>query len=608
MQTADANLQSYLDELSYLREQGRAFARRYPAVGSRLELTAGRPADPHVERLIESFAFLTARLQRRMDAEFPEISTAMLSVLYPQLATIVPPMTIACFEPDLARGKWTGAYEIPAGTALFARNREGIPCRFRTCYPVSLWPLRVAEATADPPARYGWAGAAAASVIRIRLACPDPGFAALGLDRLRFHLDGDAEHTGVLYDLLAGSTIGVCVLPAGATGPKPRLLASSTLAPAGFGSDDAVLPNPPPAHDGYRLLQEYFHFPRKFLFFDCDLRGAELSGTAIDLLILLDRPIPSGLRIAAGNFRLGATPAINLFPKTSEPIRIDHRRFEHRLVADHRREITTEVHSILSVSLSANPAEQTRRIEPFYSLRQQAVDQGAANGGQPRAFWHARRAPRDQDGVLGTEVYLSFLDRDFSPSNPPAETVFAHLLCTNRGLAAEVPAGALFEADQAMPVAGIRCLDKPTSPGYPALGGETLWRLVSSLSLNHLSLGGDRGLETLKEILRLYCPEDRPAARRQIEGIVEMDCRSAVRPSPGGPWRGFRHGHAISLALDSDGHRYAGGSAAMLARVLRHFLALHSSVNSFAEVSVRLSPSQEDWIRWPPLAGSQPLL
>jgi type VI secretion system protein ImpG len=600
MPTGEDSLRYYLDELSYLREQGREFARRYPAVGARLELAAGRPADPHVERLIESFAFLTARLQHRIDAEFPEISSAMLSLLYPQLATIVPPMAIACFEPDRARAKWNGGYRIEAHTPLFARNREGIPCRFETSYPVTLWPVSVTEVCADPPARYGWLSGLprVASVMRVALACPDPGFEGLGLDKLRLHLDGETEQTAVLYDLLAGSIAGIVV--AGASLPP------NALQPVGFGPGDEVLPYPPPAHAGYRLLQEYFHFPQKFLFFDVDLRRAQLTGKALDLLILLERPVPASIRLSRTSFRLGATPVINLFRQTSEPLRIDHRRFEYRLVADHRRETTTEIHSVLSVSSSSHALDEARRIEPFYSLRQPA---GSPVGkSEPRAFWHSRRAPRDQDGVPGTDVHLSFLDHDFSPTRPPTETVFAHLLCTNRGLAREIPAGAAFEMDQAAPAGRISCLDKPTAPGYPALEGATLWRLVSSLSLGHLSLGGTQGLAALKEILRLHCPEDRPALRRQIEGITAMESRRTVRRCGGEGWRGFRHGNGITLVLDGDDSLFAGGGRGILSGVLRHFLALHSSVNSFTEVAVRVGREQDDWIRWAPLPGSLPEL
>lgn len=595
MNTDQRTLEYYLEELGYLQEQGREFARRYPAIGARLDLTSGRPGDPHVERLIESFAFLTARLQRQIDADFPQISSAMLGQLYPQLTTIVPPLTIACFEADLDHGKWTTGYRIDAGTALLARGRDEAPCRFRTCYPVTLWPVEVVQADFESPDAGVWPGEVAA-VLRVRLDCASPGFQALGMGTLRFYLDGHAEKTGVLYDMFATQVAGI----AWADGNRVWRVEPAALRPVGFDAADEVLPYPAPAHAGYRLLQEYFHFPQKYFFFDVDLPREVGAGSSLDLLILL-REAPAGLRVSAANFRLGCTPAINLFLRSSEPLRVDHRRHEYRLVADYRREAGTEIHSILGVSDSVNPAAAVRRVAPLYSLRQDACEEA-------RAFWHARRVHRDRDGLPGTDVYLSFVDRDFSPAQAPASTVFAQLLCTNRTLAAELPAGTAFSTDQAVPARSIRCLDKPTPPGYPPLDGATQWPLVSSLSLNHLSLGGPQGLVALREILRLYCPEDRPAARRQIEGIRSVECRPVVRHIGRDAWRGHRHGTEVTIVFNTEERHYVAASAALLASVLRHFFALHTAVNSFVEVVVRREPREEDWLRLPALSGSQAIL
>src|SRR5215468_9040861 len=93
-------LRSYLDELAYLRRMGKEFARSYPKVAARLELADGLSTDPDVERLIESFAFLTARLARRLDMELPEISAGLLGVLYPSLVNPVPPLAMARFDLD----------------------------------------------------------------------------------------------------------------------------------------------------------------------------------------------------------------------------------------------------------------------------------------------------------------------------------------------------------------------------------------------------------------------------------------------------------------------------------------------------------------------------
>ena len=80
-------LKYYKSELTYLRRMGGVFAERYPKVAKRLELGRDECTDPHVERLIEAFAFLTGRLQHEIDSEFPDITSALLNILYPQLTS-----------------------------------------------------------------------------------------------------------------------------------------------------------------------------------------------------------------------------------------------------------------------------------------------------------------------------------------------------------------------------------------------------------------------------------------------------------------------------------------------------------------------------------------
>ncbi|MDT7809034.1 MAG: type secretion system protein ImpG, partial [Acidobacteriota bacterium] len=354
-------------------------------------------------------------------------------------------------------------------------------------------------------------------------------------------------------------------------------------------------------HSGYRLLHEYFAFPAKYHFFDLDNLDLCLRGRELDILFLLDK-IPAGAGfVGPDNFVLGCTPVINLFRKTTEPIRLDHRTTEYRLVPDKRRERTTEVHSILSVSASSNANDETRRFEPYYSYSH------AADGGRDRAFWHARRAVSLNKDISGTEVFLSFLDLDFKPSLPPAQTVYAHTLCTNRELASQLPAGAALQIEEQAPLFGISCLTKPTMPTQPPLRGETLWRLVSHLSLNHLSLSeGPDGLSALREILKLYSPANSPSAEQQIAGIHSMECRRIVRHVGRDAWRGFCRGTEITLEFDEE--LYVGGGAFLLAAVLERFFALYASVNSFTELHIKSLQREGVWKKWPPTVGEKMVL
>ncbi len=606
-------LRYYWRELTYLRKAGAAFAQAYPKVAGRLELSAGESADPHVERLIESFAFLAGRVQHNIDRQFPEIASELLELLYPHYLRPIPSLAIARFEVDPARGKLTTGHLLPKDTPLFAQGSDGSVCRFRTSYPVTLWPLEVARAGFEPVARYDFLDRRpeVAAVLRLRIAAAGTPLAELQLDRLRFHLAGDRMLVGALYELLFAHTVGLALLPeprAGdrAEGVSPAAAAevvelpAEALSPVGFGADEEALPYPRVSHPAYRLVQEYFVFPEKFHFFDVSGLARHGSETSFDLLVLLDRAPQERLPVGSENFLLGCAPVVNLFSRTTEPIRLDHRKTEYQLVADARRERTTEIHSVLAVSASADPRDRTRALAPFYSFdhRQEEARQ--------RAFWHARRVPSTRPDLPGTETLLTVLDLDFHPRLPAADTLYAHVLCTNRDLAEKLPAGALLQTDVAAPLSRIVCLDKPTQEIQPPLGGGTLWRLVSHLSLNHLSLEGEAALPALREILRLYCFADSAVTQQQVAGIVGLEHRRVVRRTGEEAWRGFCRGSEVTITFDEEA--YVGSSAFLLAAVLNHFFGLYTAVNSFTQTVAKSRQRDGVWKRWPPLAGEQTVL
>jgi type VI secretion system protein ImpG len=379
-------------------------------------------------------------------------------------------------------------------------------------------------------------------------------------------------------------------------------LGLDAIRPVGFGSDEAVLHYPRHAHPGYRLLQEYFAFPRKFLFMD--VRGLDrgLSGSAFDLLLLLGRSPATDLMIDTDTFVLGCAPVANLFPKTSEPIRLDHTKSEYRLVPDAHREASTEIHTVLSVSASADGTDELKRLNAYYSF-----DHAAARD-RTDVFWVARRVGTGRRRLPGTQMMLSFVDLSFDPRVPADQTVYAHTLCTNRRLAEQLPAGAKLSTEIGAPVSSIEAMHKPTPQLDPPLGGETRWRLVSHLSLNHLSLqNGDEGLTALREILLLYGNYDSKSAQRQINGIREMHCRPVVERLGKEAWRGFARGTEVRLVFDPSA--FPGANPYLFASVLRHFFALYASLNSFTRLVVEDSRRPgEIWKRWPALAGTRELL
>ena len=600
--TRDALLGHYQRELGYLRRMGNAFAETYPKIAGRLEFGGSESADPHVERLIESFAFLTGRIQQNIDAEFPQIPQALLGILYPQFVDPIPSMTIARFNVDSARGKMTSGYHVPKGSDLYATAPNGMSCRFRSVYPVDLWPISVTQAGIESTDRYDFLDAQTDvnAVLRLRITAEADPLRDLEMDSLRFHIHADRVLADSLYELLFVNAKGVALIADGET-KKPVMLGPAAIRPVGFERDEAVIDVPGHGQPAYHLLREYFTFSEKFLYFDIDGLASAQADRVLDILILLDVPPPRSVTVEPGNFQLFTTPIVNLFSKTSEPIRIDGRESEYRLVGDRRRELTTEIHSIRSVTASNQEQADAFRVEPFFSFNH------AAHSRNSRAFWYARRDMTGQSDMPGTDIYLSFVDLDYRPTMPATTTLFAHTWCTNRGLAEQLRPGAILQTEMGAPVSGITALYKPTPQIEPPIGGETLWRLVSHLSLNYLSLSQFEGsLTALQEILRLYANDRTAGTEQQINGIVEMQCRRAVACMGPDAWRGFARGVEVILTVDE--RAYVGSSAILLASVLDRFLGLYASVNSFSKLSVHSVQREGVWKEWPARAGDQFLL
>lgn len=578
-------LQYYKRELGYLREQGANFAGRYPKIASNLALHGAESLDPHTERLIESVAFLAARVHQDLDREFPQIAAALLDNLCPSLIQPVPSMTVAEFGLDPSQGKVTAGFRIPAHTALYASASNGLQCRFRTAWETVLWPVSLTRATLEGGAS-----------LRLTFECrSETDFGELELERLRIHLHGDWMTTMPLYDFLVSDLASASIQPEGGVA---RALPPGCWREVGYAEGENVLPQPPNAHPAYGLMQEYFSFPRKFHFFDLDsFRVHAGRCRRFDVTLTFEQP-PRGLRhIDKDNFRLDCTPLVNLFPKTSEPIVVDHRHYEYLLVADRQREATTEVHSIVSVTASDPNAERPVLVPSFAAL-------GHIGSDDQTRFWSARREHSLRKDISGTDVFLSFVDRANVSKAPSEPVIFANLLCTNRRLAEQVPTGARMVAEGVSKTATVRCLYEPTSQKNPPLGSETLWRLVSLLTLNHQSLvDGSTGGDQLREMLMLFA-SDSTRDQEQIRGIKGLQARSVTGRVGRDAWRGYCRGTEVTLAFEEEA--FVGGSQLMMSAVLARFFAMYTSINSFVQLGVKRG--DEVWKQWDPMSGRQLVL
>ena len=656
----DNLLPHYERELAFLREQSQAFAQRYPKVAGALQLRGDTAQDPHVERMIESFALLAARVHKRLDDDFPLFTESLLEVLYPHYLRPFPACSIARFDLGPAAAQMSKAVVLPRGTPLHSRPLKGVACRFRTTQDVRLAPLclrevRYRHGVAAPEGVRLPEGATSALTLTFALDAPQMRWSDALAEGVRLYLDGEPSQVSALRELLCTQSVGLAC-QWGDLGKWQMLSAKGGMVAlpemAGFDESEALLDFDARSHAAYRLLTEYFAFPEKFNFVDLPLAGL-LGGVSAA------RPVESSERgvlhvhVLAGGVRgdsevsrlleglrthnlvLGCTPVINLFQQPAEPIRVSHTAEAYPVLVDARRPYAHEVHTIDRVfRVKQTPhGETVQAFKPFFSLSHDEVAGESRRGAQPvwaRAesvsaaveggetlaagedaggrYWATSRDEALARMSPGHELTLSLVDLHFNPAMPQTETLSITVTASNRDLPELLPFGVtggdLF-MEGGGPAREISLLRKPTPTMRFELGKGALWRLISHLSLNHLSLSAG-GLVSLKEMLRLYDLPGSVSNRRQIDGLVDITFRPAVAWLPGEPHATFVRGTEVRLTVDES--HFVGTGLGLFAQVLDRFFGLYAHVNSFSQLTLVSARTQEEVLACPPRNGDMSLL
>lgn len=621
-------LQLYELELGHLREMGAEFAQQSPKIAARLGMRALEVDDPYVERLIEGVAFLAARVQLKLDAEFPRFTQALLEIIYPHYLAPTPSMLVAQLHPDKNEPTLAaGTRIVPRGTTLYSIQGpdDATACEFRTAHDVPLLPVEVAAASyfsfaPDLPLNALPLQQTVRGGLRIRLrTTAGLTFAQTTIDRLCFYLGGRDDVANKLLEICLGSGVGVLVRPVGGRPQDFSLLPPTAIRPVGFSDSEALLPVSVRSFQGFRLLQEYFAFPQRYRFIELNGLAASLSrlaGNEAELVLLFERGDPSLESVVdLGNLQLFCTPVVNLFDKARvDRIHVTDSSYEFHVVADRTRPLDYEIYQVTEVVGHGSSDDSEQRFLPFYEATSRA-------GQDHSAYFTTRRQPRvippdqkrrgSRSGYIGSEVFLSLVDSKQAPYSADLRQLSIRALCTNRDLVPQMPMGlgqTDFSLNVAAPVTSVRVISGPSRPFSPIADGAVAWRAISHLSLNYLSLidaTSQQGATALRDLLELYAATTDVSARRQIEGIRAVNVNRVVRRVPGrGP---IAFGRGVQITLDVDEMAFEGGSAFLLGAVLDRYFARYVSINAVTETVLR-SQSRGEIHRWMPNWGTRPTL
>lgn len=583
----------YQSELSALRQLGRRFSERNPALAPFL---ADAGQDPDVERLLEGFAFLTGRLRQKLDDELPELTHSLMHLLWPNYMRPLPAFSILQFDPLKRAGH---AVQVARDTAVESVGVNGQRCRFRTCYATRIMPLQLGAL--DYVAR----GERGLMSLRLDM-CAQGNFSELVFDALRLHLAGDRYISQGLYLSLLRHLDGIELVlldqhGSPVTDAAVLRLRPDHVRPVGFAEDQALIPYPQNTFRGYRHLQEYFAFPEKYLF--VDIEGLEALHTLPAAVLKQTRSLVLRFDLRArgavlqaptlDNVKLYCTPIVNLFQHDAVPVRLDAKRDEYLLLPGEYTQGTASVFSVDSVTGWRPGGLGYQAYVPFESFEHDA------NGCAKPASYTVRQRSSAQHGGLDTWLVVR------SGRGHEQETLSVELTCTNHNLPRQLQVGEINRACEQTPeFIAFRNISVPTQSFAPPLDQDFLWKLISHMSLNYLSLTDINALKVILETYDLPRYHDRQAqkvSRRRLDALRSISHSAVDRLHRGLPVRGLR----VDLGIDPQGF-LGQGEVFVFASVLNEFFALYASLNSYHEL--RVISTQGDVYLWPPRMGQQPVL
>lgn len=594
----------YEKQLQEFGQQSREFAQKYPKIAQRLSLNQEQIDDPHIERLIQAFSLVAARIDKKLADSYEVFTRSLFQVMFPQYLKPFPACSVVSFEDLNKIKKLTEVHEIPKATSLKSRSFKGVQCEFSTSQPVRLLPIALKSLNFKTHPR--------AHMHLNQNATLSLGFEIyqrsqqlLISEKLPIYLDAIANFPLHVLDNIFHASTGFSLN----TGNRIIEIANP-FAVMGFTESESLLPIDQHTHHAYRLLLEYFCFPEKFNYLNLNLNFLKhLIGedTEFEILIHLkinlndQACIRNYTELNVANFKLFSTPVVNLFYKQAEPQKINHKQLEYPLLTDIHHPEFYQLYSIVEMNMireKSNQDQTTVPIFPFFSMSHYHQHN--------EHYFYSLNSTQLQNN-LG-ETRYSIVSKHLSPHSTKSDFISTQLLCCNGDLPHEV----LSQANNVLHLNGNHLarralmLKRPFKPYYFAQNKNEQWRIISHLSLNTLSLMKGDALSHIKELLVLYNLPKLKENQFVIEAIKRIDFSLTQKLVEAQPFPLFVRGIKVNLAIDSQ--IFKGHSLYIFSQILSHIFNLKVQMNSYVDLVVSDSNTQQELYQCVQNVGGKKLL
>ncbi|WP_367111755.1 type VI secretion system baseplate subunit TssF [uncultured Psychrobacter sp.] len=606
----DSLLPYFEHELSLFNKQSKEFAKKYPKIANRLLMGQDTVDDPHIERLIQAFSLISARINKKLDDSYADFTESLLEVVYPDYLKPFPSVSIAQFNLGVQGTAMTEAVQVAKGTSFLTQKVSGTSCQFQSTQDVTLLPLQIDRVSFETHQEvYDDQHGLLNGCISIKFKGLGSSFdyQALLQHAIEVYIDEDASQGTSLWDILWCD-----VKQSHIHGRQVHKIKGSPFEITGFDPEQQILPSHRVSNAASTLLKEYFYFPEKFNFLrlnlaqSCPTLMIDNTGFEIRCYFKFDKKNTIRLKnlqqLSASSIKLFCTPVVNLFKTAAKPIQVTHRSVYYDLVPDTRALFQHEIYEVTKIieSKQVNNRLLQREYHPFYALNHyEQHDEGR--------YYHIKRDKDMAEFKQGFEYQIMFVEKQ-REDLAGAASMSASLLCTNRDLPAQIAFGQsrgdLF-SEGMTGFSSLSLLKQPTRTARFEYTGEERWRLISLISLNFLSLAA-QDAELMKEYLSLYDITQSAANKQLIEGIVSVTTSIKARRIQRLPQPGFVRGTVIDIRINQK--HFASVSIRQFAHLLAHVFGYHASLNSFVEVAISNAVTKEEIYRCQPRSGLSPLI